>query len=153
MQHLSCPSVFQRTSMCFYAGLFRKNGSEKKFLDCMSRMDKKGERLDDILQFPDQAQNNYIAAQLIKAFFREYEIPSPGYLPLTLLEATEDSDIQNEFDKIGEPLKSMILWLLDLVIEVEPFSLCLFLFGRSFAYLFLCAFCGMVRWHRTLKRI
>merc|ERR1711902_320921 len=60
----------------------------------------------------------YIVGQLIKAFFREYQIASPGFFTQNLLNSTKDDQIKDEFNKLNEPLKSMILWLLDLCIEV-----------------------------------
>ena len=93
-------------------GIFRINGKEQTFLDAMSRMDQ-AHCLYDI------DVDNYIVAQLIKAFFREYEIASPGFFNDDILNARQEDNIKLQFSKMKEPLKSVILWLLDLCLEVK----------------------------------
>eukprot|EP01083_Nonionella_stella_P033435 91542_1 len=92
-------------------GIFRKTGREQTFLDCMSRLDL-GHCLSDI------ECDSYIVAQLIKAFFREYQIPSPGFFSDALLNSNQDEQIIEEFDKLEVVSKSLILWLVDLLFEV-----------------------------------
>ena len=71
----------------------------------------------------------------------EYELPSPGYLPLSLLEAKEDADIEREFKQIAEPLQSMLLWLIDLVVEVHSHFVSVFSSRFSqFRMMFMCFF-------------
>jgi len=92
-------------------GLFRVNGKEETFMAAMSTLDR-GERLSDV-----DGIGNLIVGQLIKAFFREYEIPSPGFFSDALLNAKDDADVKREFNLTEEPIKSMLLWLFDLCLE------------------------------------
>ena len=99
-------------------GIFRKN-NEKTFLNAMSKMDI-GYSLNNI-----DGVNNHIVAQLIKAFFREYEIASPGFFTNELLDCltnNDDNEIILQFNKINEPLKSIIVWLIDLIIYTSNFK-------------------------------
>ena len=99
-------------------GIFRKNGKEEVFLNAMSKMDM-GHNLNDI-----DGIDNYIVGQLIKAFFREYQIASPGFFTNQLLNSRKDDDIKSQFNKIKQPLKSMILWVIDLCIQVKFILYC-----------------------------
>eukprot|EP01084_Bolivina_argentea_P296886 511387_1 len=96
-------------------GIFLQNGKEEQFLDAMSKMDM-GYSLHEI--FDHQAYSGcYIVGQLIKAFFREYEIIEPGFFSDKLLNSNENNEIKNEFNKINEPLKSIMFWLIDVCID------------------------------------
>ena len=102
-------------------GIFRKTAKEQTILDAMTRMDM-GESLDSI------GADSFVAAHLIQAWFRKYPIASPGFFSENLLNAKKDGDIKKEFNAIYEPLRSIILWTVDLCLEVIIFYVFSFFF-------------------------
>ena len=92
-------------------GIFRKTGKEQTFLDAMTRMDM-GHSMDSM------TVDNYVVGQLIKAWFREYQIASPGFFQEILLNSKTDDEIKKEFNSMDEPFKSVLLWTMDLCLEV-----------------------------------
>lgn len=72
-----------------------------------------GERMSEI-----KGMNVHVASQLLKAWFREYPVRTPGFLPVKLLNARSSDQLNREFNNIKEPLKSIVLWLIDVAVEV-----------------------------------
>lgn len=111
-------------------GIFRVAGDETETASAKSRINRG--------VFQGSHDINAIA-NLIKIWFRELPTPVLSEVPMdVILNADSEAKCVQEFEKIGEPNRSLMLWLLDLMSQVAMNEQSNRMNARSLCTLFQC---------------